>query len=151
MSFKVRDIMVREVITAKSDISIKEAAKIMSKHNIGCLIITKNGKPEGIITERDLLTRVLAEGRNPDETKVGDVMSKPVICGNPDMDLEEAAKFMIKKKIKKLPIVEAGKLIGIITLTDLVRSQPYVIELLEDILSSEYLPARFTKVIRRRT
>ncbi len=150
MSLRVRDIMVTDVITISEDATVREAAKLMSEKNVGCLIVVRDDRPVGIITERDILTRVVAEGKNPDAVKVAWVMSKPIVRGRPDMTLEEAARLMTSKGVKKLPIFEGEKLVGIITLTDLVRSQPYVVELLEDILASEMLPPRFHKVIRPR-
>ena len=150
MSLTVRDIMVTDVITIDENASVREAAKLMSEKNVGCLVVTRDGEPVGIITERDILVRVVAEGKNPDAVRVGWVMSSPMVKGHPDMTLEEAARLMTSKGVKKLPIFEGGKLVGIITLTDLVRSQPYVVELLEDILASEPLPPRFSKLIRPR-
>ena len=150
MSLTVRDIMTTDVVTISETATVREAAKLMSEKGVGCLIVLRDGEPVGILTERDILVRVVAEGKNPDAVEVGWVMSTPIIKGRPDMTLEEAAKFMTSKKIKKLPIFEGGKLVGIITLTDLVRSQPYVVELLEDILATEPLPPRFQKVIRPR-
>ncbi len=150
MSLTVRDIMNPDVITIDEDATVREAAKLMSEKNVGCLVVLRKGEPVGIITERDILVRVVAEGKDPDAVRVGWVMSTPIVKGRPDMDLEEAAKLMTSKGVKKLPIFEGNRLVGIITLTDLVRSQPYVVELLEDILASEYLPPRFEKILRPR-
>ena len=147
----MRDIMNTDVITVSEDASVREAARLMSEKNVGCLVVVRRGgEPVGIITERDILVRVVAEGKDPDAVKVGWVMSSPIVRGRPDMGLEEAARLMTSKGIKKLPIFEGGRLVGIITLTDLVRSQPYVVELLEDILATEPLPPRFEKLIRPR-
>ena len=150
MSFTVRDIMNTDVITIREDATVREAAKLMSEKNVGCLVVMRDDEPVGIITERDILVRVVAEGKNPDAVRVAWVMSSPIVKGRPDMTLEEAARLMTSKGIKKLPIFEGGKLVGMITLTDLVRSQPYVVELLEDILATEPLPPRFQKLIRPR-
>ena len=151
MSLRVRDIMVTDVITIDEEATVREAARLMSEKSVGSLVVvTREGEPVGIITERDILVRVVAEGKNPDAVKVAWVMSKPIVKGRPDMTLEEAARFMTSKGVKKLPIFEGDKLVGIITLTDLVRSQPYVVETLEDILATEYLPPRFHKLIRPR-
>jgi CBS domain-containing protein len=146
MSLKVEDVMIKEVITVDEKSSIKEAADIMNRFEIGCLIVTKNGKALGILTERDLLKRVVSEAKDPLKTKVGEIMSKPLIVVEPDMELEEAAKLMFKLKIKKLPVVESGKLLGLVTLTDLARFQPQMIRILKK-LSEQMAPRRMKKVV----
>ncbi len=146
MSLKVEDVMVKEVITVDKESTVKEAADIMNRFEIGCLIVTEEGKAVGIITERDLLKRVISQARSPKRTKVEKVMSKPLIVVEPDMDLEEAAKLMFKLKIKKLPVVESGHLMGLVTLTDLARFQPQMIHILKK-LSEKMAPKRMKKVV----
>ena len=146
MSLKVEDAMVKEVITIDEKSTIKEAADIMNRFEIGCLIVTKNRKAVGILTERDLLKRVISQTKNPRKTKVETVTSKPLIVVEPDMDLEEAAKLMFKLKIKKLPVVENGRLVGLVTLTDLARFQPQMIRILKK-LSKQMAPKRMKKVV----
>ncbi|UCE96141.1 MAG: CBS domain-containing protein [Candidatus Bathyarchaeota archaeon] len=143
---KVEDVMVREVITVDEKIMVKEAADIMNKFEIGCLIVTRKGKAVGILTERDLLKRVVSREGNSGMTKVEDVMSKPLIVVEPDMDLEEAAKLMFKLKVKKLPIVVRGRLAGLVTLSDLARFQPQMIRILKR-LSKRMAPKRMKKVV----
>jgi CBS domain-containing protein len=146
MSLKVEDVMVEDVVTVEADISVKRAVELMNKFEIGCLIVTKRGKPIGIVTERDMLTRVLAESQSPDRTKIVDIMSRPLIVADPKMDLEEAARLMFKMKVKKLPVVSNGKLIGLVTLTDLARFQPQVIKILKKVQTMEATPKRMKKV-----
>ena len=146
MSLKVEDVMVKEVITVDGESTVKEAADIMNRFEIGCLIVTKDGKAVGILTERDLLKRVVSRTKNPQKTKVKTVMSKPLIVVEPDMELEEAAKLMFKLKIKKLPVVESGRLMGLVTLTDLARFQPQMIRILKK-LSEKMAPKRMQKVV----
>ena len=146
MSLKVEDVMVKEVITVDGESTVKEAADIMNRFEIGCLIVTKDGKAVGILTERDLLKRVVSRTKNPQKTKVKTVMSKPLIVVEPDMELEEAAKLMFKLKIKKLPVVENGRLMGLVTLTDLARFQPQMIRILKK-LSEKMAPKRMQKVV----
>lgn len=147
MSLKVIDVMIEAVITVEEDATVKKAADIMNKHEIGCLIVTKREKAVGIVTERDMLARVLAESRNPEKTKVKDIMSRPLVVANPDMDIDEAAKLMFKMKLKKLPVVSNGKLVGLVTLTDLARFQPEIIKVLKKIQAVEPAPQRIKKVI----
>jgi len=127
MSIEIHDIMVDEVITTDKDATVKDAVELMNKYEIGCLVVLENGKPVGIITERDLLKRVLAKSKDPSNTKVMEIMSKPLLSVTPNVEIEDAAKLMIQNKIKKLPIIEKGKLLGLVTLTDILRIQPQLI------------------------
>ncbi len=146
MSFKVEDVMIENVVTVDADATVKEAVEIMNKHEIGCLVVMKGHKLVGILTERDVLKRVLAESRNPEKTKVSEIMTTPVITTSPTTDLEEAAKLMFEKSVKKLPVLSEGKLVGLVTLTDLARFQPQIIRLLKRIID-ENTPKRMKKVV----
>ena len=129
MSQKLRKIMVEKVVTIKPDAAVKQAAELMNMHEIGCLVVVESEKPVGILTERDMLKRVICESRQPGKMKVIDLMSKPLTTASPEMRAGDAAKLMFERNIKKLPIVEKGRLVGLVTLTDLLRS-PGVIEFL---------------------
>ena len=146
MSLKVEDVMVEDVVTVEEDTTVRKAVAIMNKYEIGCLIVTKRGKPIGIITERDMLTRVLSESRPPEKTRVCEVMSRPLVAADPNMDLEEAAKLMFKMKVKKLPVVSDGRLVGLVTLTDLARFQPQIMKILKKIQALDDAPKRMKKV-----
>ncbi len=113
--------MVKNVITLQTGASAYEAVKLMNKNGIGCLVAVDNGKILGILTERDLLERVLEKCRNPKETDVSEIMTRQVIVGKPDMQLVEATKLMFENKVKKLPIVKGNQLVGLVTLTDIAR------------------------------
>jgi len=117
---KIEKLMVKNVITLQRDVSAYDAVKLMNKNRIGCLVVY-NGQVVGILTERDMLERVLEECKDPKETKVSEIMTKQVIVGRPDMELVEATELMFEKKVKKLPIVENNRLVGLITLTDIAR------------------------------
>jgi len=145
MSLEAQDIMVDKVITARKDASLDQAVQLMNEHEIGCLVIVENDKPIGIITERDLLKRCLARSKELRGLKVSDVMSQPLVVVSPKTEIEEAAKVMCEKKIKKLPIVEEGRLRGLITLTDILRIQPQLIRMYK-IFSSDLAPRRMKKV-----
>lgn len=119
---KIKDLMIKKVITVQAHTSVYEAVKLMNENKIGSLIIIRNGETVGILTERDLLERVLEKCKNPKETHVFEVMTKHIITGTPDMEIPEAASLMFKNKIKKLPIVEGNKLVGMVTLTDIARA-----------------------------
>lgn len=147
MSLKVEDVMIKEVITIDENSSVKEAAEIMNKFEIGCLIAVKKGKAVGIVTERDLLKRVVAEAKNANKTKVKDIMSSPLVVVEPNMDLEEAVKLMFQMKIKKLPVVAEKRLVGLVTLTDIARFQPQMIKILKQLAMKQTAPKSMKKVI----
>ena len=119
---ELKDIMVRNVVTIDSEASVKEAARHMNLYEIGCLIVMNKDKVSGILTERDLLTKVVEAARNAEKTKVKDITTNNLVTGTSDMEVVDAARLMLRKKIKKLPIVDGGKLVGLVTFTDIVRT-----------------------------
>ena len=121
--------MVENVRTAGLDDSVRDVAMLMNRNQIGCVIIVDEGKPVGIITERDIIKRVICKGIVPENVKAADIMSKALVNASPRMRAGDAAKIMLEWNIKKLPVVEEGKLVGLATLTDLLRSEG-VIEVL---------------------
>ena len=147
MSLKVEDVMVKDVITISYRASVKRAAQVMNKHEIGCLIVVKGRKAVGIVTERDMLKRVVAKAANPQKTKVEEIMSRPLIVVEPDMDLEDAVKLMFEMKIKKLPVVEKGKLVGLISITDIARFHPHIMDIIKKLAAQENMPKRMQKVM----
>jgi CBS domain-containing protein len=149
VSLRVEDVMVREVITIDEDLTVKEAAEIMNKFEIGCLIGVKRGKAMGILTERDVLKRVVAEGRDASKTKVRDAMTSPLVIVEPGMDLAEAVKLMFQMKIKKLPVVDGKRLVGLVSLTDIARFQPQMITILKQLAARQTPPKSMQKVIDR--
>lgn len=147
LSLKVEDVMVRDVVTIDENSTVREAADVMNKFEIGCLIAVKKGKAVGIITERDLLKRVVAEARDVDKTKVKAVMSSPLVVVEPSMDLEEAVKLMFQMKIKKLPVVEENRLVGLVSLTDIARFQPQMIKILKQLAMRQAAPKGMKKFL----
>jgi len=148
MKLKVEDVMVEDVVTISADATVLQAAKLMNKNEIGCLVVKRKGRAVGILTERDLLKRIVSKSRDPRKTKVREIMTKPLIAGDPDMDIEDATRLMFDNKIKKLPVLEDGRLVGLVTLTDLVRYQPQMIRILKEITSRHLTPPkRMQKVI----
>ncbi|MBS7647543.1 MAG: CBS domain-containing protein [Candidatus Bathyarchaeia archaeon] len=147
ISLKVEDVMVREVITIDENATVKEAAEVMNKFEIGCLIAVRKGKAVGIITERDMLKRVVAEAKDVHRTRVKDVMSSPLVVVEPSLELEEAVKLMFQMKIKKLPVVEGKRLVGLVSLTDIARFQPQMIKILKQLALKQTAPKSMKKVI----
>ncbi len=117
----VKDVMVKEIITVNPTTKIRDAVELMNKNQIGCLVVTRKGKPVGIMTERDVLKKIVCRCKNPEQTRVSEIMSKPLIVGRVDMDWLEAVKLMLDRNIKKLPILDDERLVGLVTLTDIAR------------------------------
>jgi len=137
---RVSGIMVKNPITASPGTSVKEIAKLMQENSIGSVILVKDDKPIGIVTERDLVRRVLALGKDPDSTEAFDICSKPVVsvCSRtPDLlDLDDAIDNMIKHKIRRLVVVDRqDKVVGILTADDI----GYNLKSLSEDLESKYI------------
>jgi CBS domain-containing protein len=147
LPLKVGDVMVREVITVDENSTVKEAVDIMNEFQIGSLIVLEKGKAMGIVTERDFLRRVIGEGKDAKNTRVGEIMTTPLVVVEPSTDLEEAVKLMFQRKIKKLAVVDANKLVGIVTLTDIARFQPQMIKMLKQLTTKQAVPKSMQKVI----
>ncbi|MCJ7561359.1 CBS domain-containing protein, partial [Candidatus Bathyarchaeota archaeon] len=126
MSQKLRKIMVEKVKTARLDDTVQNIAMLMNRHQIGCVVIVDDEKPLGIITERDMIKRVICKAIHPENARIIDVMSKPLVTAPPDMRAGDAAKIMLEHNIKKMPVVDEGRLVGLVTLTDLVRTEGVV-------------------------
>jgi len=116
----VKDLMTKNVITIDLKKSVFDAAVLMSEKLIGCLVIVDGEEPVGIVTERDFVRRVVAKNL-PLETTVSEIMSQPLITIDPDASLREAARLMLKNKVRRLPVVKENKLVGIIVIADFAR------------------------------
>ncbi len=115
----VNDVMTKNVVTVDKSLSLQQAAVSMKKSNVGCVIVTDNGIPQGIVTERDFVN-VVADGI-PLFTDIDVVMSSPLFTIDFEETIWEASEIMKEKGIHKLPVVKNGEIIGIITTTDIVR------------------------------
>ena len=117
---KLREVMTNPVIRIHPDETVAVAARTLTRYNIGILpVCGGDGKICGLVTDRDLVTRCLAAGRSPQNTSVRDVMTSQVIAVRPDMDSAAAAELMGREQIRRLPVVENGRLCGMISLGDL--------------------------------
>ena len=132
--------MARDVVTIDCDFSAKYAARIMNYYGISSLVATSEEEIVGILTERDLITRIVAVGQDPEKVMVRAIMSKPIIIVSPSTPLEDAVKIMFQKKIKKLPVINRAKnsdeLVGMLSLTDVARLQPQMMETMRELLSA---------------
>ena len=125
----VKEAMKTNLAVVNPSITVIEAAKIMKKRKIGNVLVVQNNQPVGILTESDILKKVVAEGKNPSKVLVKEVMSTPILITDPYVSLEEAMKKMTKCNVRRLPVIEDDKLIGIITLKDISRMSPILREI----------------------
>jgi CBS domain-containing protein len=124
MELKVGDAMTRGVIYATPKDNIQKIAEIMKKNDIESVIVMEKGKGVGIVTDTDIINKVVATGKDPKKTQVSAVMSKPLLTIAPDKDIEQAAKLMVQKDVKRLVVSKNSKIIGIISEFDLVKVEP---------------------------
>ena len=126
---KVRDLMTTNVTTADVDSSIAEIAQSMKNLDVGSIPVCDDNKSVvGIVTDRDIVLRTVAEGDNVNKTKVGEVMSTRVISVSPETDVHEAANIMAKYQVRRLPVVENEKIVGIVAIGDFATRNIYVNE-----------------------
>ncbi len=118
---QVKDIMTKDVVTIDSGKTVFEAAELMATSGLGCLIVVVKAFPVGIITERDIVHRIVAKHASAD-VKVNEVMTKSLITVGPDLSLKEAARVMSTNKIRRLPVLKNNKLVGIVVSSDFVRN-----------------------------
>jgi CBS domain-containing protein len=144
----VKDLMTNNVVTIDVNKTVVEAAALMSEKDIGDLIVMDENIPVGIVTERDLVRRVLAEGKSAD-SKVSEVMTRPLKVIDPEAPIKEAARRMVNKRIRRLPVIKDNKLVGIITAADFARhlsKKTLTDDILEAMGRSHYpIPEEFEK------
>jgi len=130
----VRDIVSKNVRVVRPDSSVKEVVATMNKFDIGSIVVVQGGRPVGIITERDILRRVVEPCLAPEVLTARQVMTSPVLTIRETASIDEAAKLMAKNKVKKLPVMNKEKLVGIVTFTDIVTKMPTMLSILEELL-----------------
>ena len=129
----VRDVMSSPVVTMDEDSSSNMAAAAMDKNDLGCVIVTnKAGQSIGIITERDLVIRVLSKNLKPDTVKAKEIMTTPLVTVEPDATITEAARRMSRLDIRRLGVIYKGNLVGIITSKDVIGVMPELIEIIQE-------------------
>ena len=122
MSYLVKEYMRKDVPTIDSDASALQASKLMVEKTVGHLIVLHNAKPAGIITERDLVSKLLAREKDPSKTKTSQLMSTPLITVDPDASVEEAVRTMVRHKVRRLAVVRGGIIYGMFTARDLAKN-----------------------------
>lgn len=134
---KIREVMTNPVIRINAEETVEVAARTLAHYNIGALMICGNdGRLRGVVTDRDIVTRCIAAGRNPGTVKVSQIMSGSVVGITPDMDTEDAAEIMGRRQIRRLPVLENEKLCGMISLGDLARADANTAQALNQISSN---------------
>ena len=129
----VKDVMSSPVITIEENTPAHRAAELMEKHDYGCIIVAnKEGKPLGIITERDLVVRILAKNVKPDTLKACEVMTSPLITIEPDTTISEAARRMSRLNIRRFGVIYRGQLIGLVSSKDVLGVMPELIEIIQE-------------------
>lgn len=120
---RLREIMTAAVVTATADTPVLQVARLMRDHHVGSVVILDSGAaPVAMITDRDVALRVLAEGADP-SSEVIEHASRPLVEGEPEMELDEAAALMVQHRVRRLPVLAGGELVGIVSLDDIaVRS-----------------------------
>jgi CBS domain-containing protein len=129
----VRDVMSSPVVAIDEDALVNRVAELMDRDDMGCIIITdKEGKPLGILTERDLVVRVLAKNAPPDSVKAKEVMTSPLITIEPDATINDAARRMSRLNIRRLGVVYKMRLIGLLSAKDILGVMPELLETIQE-------------------
>jgi CBS domain-containing protein len=129
----VKDVMSSPVITLEEDATSDKVANLMDENDVGCVIVTnKEGKPLGIITERDLVIRVLAKNLKPDAVKAKEIMTSPLVTIEPEVTISEAARRMNRLDIRRLGVLYKGDLVGIVSSKDILNVMPELIEIIQE-------------------
>jgi len=134
----VRDVMSKDVRVVRPDTLVKEVVATMNKFNIGSIVVVQGSRPVGIITERDILRRIVEPCLAPEALRAREVMTSPAVTISGNASIDEAAKIMARKKIKRLLVMDSEKLAGILTFTDIVTQVPNMLEILEELVRPQH-------------
>jgi CBS domain-containing protein len=122
MGRRIREVMTPSPETVETDKAATDAAKLMKKVDAGMIpVVQGDGELVGTVTDRDIVLRVIAEGKNPESTTVGEIASRTVVTVTPEQDLDEALTLMARHQVRRLPVVENGRLIGVVAQADVAR------------------------------
>jgi len=116
----IRDVMVQEVVKGNMNLNVMEAAKLMRKHDVDSIVVLNNGKPLGIVTEGDIINELVSKDIKPSTVKLKDIMTTPLITASPDNLLSDIAKKMVTERIRKIPVIDGGELVGIVAYVDIM-------------------------------
>lgn len=130
----VRDVMSKDVKVVRPDTLVKEIVATMNKFDIGSIVVVQSDRPVGIITERDILRRIVEPCLAPETLRAREIMTSPVIFIHSTAGIDEAAKIMVRKHVKRLLVMSGKKLVGILTFTDIVTQVPNMLGILEELV-----------------
>lgn len=147
MQETVKDIMSREIVALLPGDTVREAAKLMQEHDVGSLPVVSGGELKGILTDRDIVIRCVAEGRRPEEVKASELMTKEVAFVTPDQTVHDAVRMMSSEQVRRLPVLSNGCIDGMISLADIARRHagPEIAEAISEISASSYGPGHAVK------
>lgn len=129
----VKDVMSSPVVTLDEDATSNKVADLMDENKLGCVIVTnKKGQPVGIITERDLVIRVLAKNLKPDAVKAKEIMTSPLVTIEPEATISEAARRMSRLNIRRLGVIYKSNLVGVVSSKDILGVMPELIEIIQE-------------------
>ncbi len=134
----VKDVMTKTVKVVKPDTLVKTVVATMNKFDIGSIVVVKGDRPVGIITERDILRRIVEPCLAPETLRAREVMTSPIITISSTASIDEASRIMARKRIKRLLVMENEKLVGIITFTDIVTQVPKMLRILEELVRPQH-------------
>lgn len=120
---KVSEIMTTRVVSVEPGATVKDAAVLMNKHNIGSVPVVENGSIKGIVTDRDIVLRCVSAGRDPGTLHVSDICSNGAVSVQPGQSVSEALHLMSTEQVRRLPVTEKGKLLGMVSLADIARER----------------------------
>ena len=141
---KIKEIMRKYVLTVGPNFSVAEAARVMKNNKVGSVIIVDKGKPVSILTADDI-TAIVADNKSPKQTKLKSLPNKKLITASPEDDVLRVTKTMIKKGIKRMPVMDGGKLVGIVSDKEILISAPEMMELLSERLKARMEPTFLLK------
>jgi len=121
MRKKVQDAMTSDPVTIGRSDSVAAAARLMESADVGSVPVVEQGTPVGIVTDRDIAIRVVAQGKDPQQTQVGEIATDQPYYVHPDQDLDEALELMAYRKVRRLPVVDDGQLVGMLAQADVVH------------------------------
>lgn len=119
---QIRDLMTESPASCEPSTTVVDAAKVMANEDVGPVPVVQEGRVVGLVTDRDLVVRVLAEGRDPSSTTIGEIASSDLVTVQPDSDLNEALRLMAQNQVRRLPVVEGDRLVGIVAQADVARA-----------------------------
>ncbi len=128
----VKDAMTRRIATIGESASVQSAAELMKKWRVGSLIVVKGKNPAGIVTESDIIKKVVSSDLSAANVEVKEIMTSPLKFLSPEENLSDAARKMIANRIRRMPVVSKGEVVGILTHTDIVRMSPSMIDILSE-------------------